>query len=376
MSKACTAGWKLFQAPPPAPLIALKSLHMKTIITLATLLLSTTLLAEVMMKPLAESTCQNEYLDLFSKDEMTMTVVFGYDDLESKKTKDQYSLSLFVKTLTAKCGKWDQKMCGFKLKSINPHILTRKTFGPDGKVKTLKVITDASSLSDDDAQNRNNPAQKIQSQKMRDLFTSGLENSDVTFYHGHSRDGGGPSFAPPRLTSNGHVDYDWYHKNKSDKRLMVNALAKNPGKSRIVGLVSCSSIRWFSHSIGKSAPATGIVATNEAFYTSSFLESLPVMENIFSYQCLTSQKVDDAKKFAQLLGDKSFKVSAKNKNMSKEKMDSMTLAQLGNYLSSPDKSVRKEAYLEITSYDRKLYPKKLVQQLKDYSFGNVVGKNL
>lgn len=329
-----------------------------------------------MMLPLANSTCQNEYLDLFSKDEMTMTVVFGYDDLESKKTKDQSSLALFVKTLTTKCGKWDQKMCGFTLKSVNPHILTRKTFGPDGKMKILKVITDASSVSEDDAQNRKNPAQKIQSKKMQDLFANALETSDVTFYHGHSRDGGGPSFSPPKLTSDGHVDYNWYHKNKGDKRLMIDALAKNPGKSRIIGLVSCSSIRWFSQSIEKSAPATGILATNESFYTSSFLESLPVMENIFSYQCLKDQKVNDAKKFAQLLGDKGFKVSQKNQNLSKQKIDSMTLSMLGNYLSSSDINVRKEAYLEIKSYDKKLYSKKLAQQLKDYSFGNVLGKNL
>jgi hypothetical protein len=350
---------------------------MKIILTITTLFLSNYLFANSLMLPLSKSTCQNEYLDLFSKNEMSMTVVFGYDDLETKnKTKDRKSLALFVKALTAKCGKWDQKMCGFTLNSINPHVLTRKMFGPDGRSKTLKVITDTSSISEDDTLNRKNPAQEIQSQKMRDLFTSGLENSDVTFYHGHSRDGGGPSFAPPKLKANGHIDYNWYHKNKTDKDLMINALAKNPNKSRIIGLVSCSSIRWFSKSIGNSAPATGIVATNESFYTANFLESLPVMENIFSYQCLKDQKVNDAQKFAQLIGDKSFKVSKENQNISKDKMDHTTLTILGNNLSDQDKNVRKEAYLEIKSYDEKLYSTKLRQQLSDYTFGNVLGKRL
>lgn len=327
------------------------------------------------MKPLAESTCQNEYLDLFSKDEMTMTVVFGYDD-KGKITGDISSHAFFVKTLTTKCGKWDQKMCGFKIESTNPHILTRKSFGPDGKPKTIKVITAASSVSADDAANRANPQQKIQSKKMKELFVQGIQTSDVIVYQGHSRDGGGPSFEPPKLLSNGHVDYDWYHKNKSDKKLMINALAKNPGKSRIISLVSCSSIRWFAKSIENTAPATGIAGTNEAYWTGDFRESLPFMENIFSYQCLIDQKVNDSKAFSQLLGKKTFKVSAKNKNMSKEKMDSLTLTQLGNYLSSPDVAIRKEAYNEIKMYNPNLYSKKLVQQMKDYTFGNVVGKTL
>lgn len=327
-----------------------------------------------MMKPLAESTCQNEYLDLFSKDEMTMTVVFGYDD-NGAKTSDQLSHANFVKRLTAKCSTWDQKMCGFKIQSTAPHILTRKSFGPDGKPKVIKVITDASSVSPDDTANRKNPLQAEQTKKLKDLFVNGIQNSDVVFYQGHSRDGGGPSFAPPKLNASGHVDYDWYHKNKNDKKLMVNALAKNPGKSRIIGLVSCSSIRWFSKSIGATAPATGIVGTNEAFWTSDFKESLPLMENIFSYQCLKDQKENDSKAFSQLLGQKNFKVSVKNQNMSKQQMDNMTLKMLGNYLSSPDAAIRKEAYNEIKMYDSKLYSKQLVQQMKDYTFGNSVGRN-
>lgn len=344
-------------------------------IMLTTLLFSGTLFADVMMKPLAESTCQNEYLDLFSKPEMTMTVLFGYDDGRDK-TVDQNSHKFFIQTLTAKCLKWDQKMCGFKIESTAPHVLTRKSFGPDGKPKTIRVVSDFSSVTPDDAANRKDPRQTTQTRKMKELFMSAIENSDVIFYQGHSRDGGGPSFSPPRLKANGHVDYDWYHKNKLDKNFMVNALAKAPGKSRILSLVSCSSIRWFAKSIESSAPATGIVGTNEAYWTGNFQESIPMMENIFSYQCLTDQSFPDSKAFSSLLGQKNFKVSQKNKNMSKAQMDSMSLAMLGNYLSSSDKEIRIEAYNEIKSYDSKLYTAKLRQQMKDYTFANTIRKNL
>ena len=119
------------------------------------------------MLPLASSTCQKQYLSLFSSDEINMTVAFGYDDLSEETSNDQKSLEIFVKTLTAKCAKWDQRLCGFNLKSKAPHVLVKKIFGPDGKPKTLKVTTDASSVGPNNKANRLNPLQKLFSQAMR-----------------------------------------------------------------------------------------------------------------------------------------------------------------------------------------------------------------
>jgi hypothetical protein len=77
---------------------------MKKIMSFLILVISTHALA---MLPLARSTCQKQYLSLFSNDEINMTVAFGYDDLSEDTSNDQKSLEIFVKTLPTKCVKWD-----------------------------------------------------------------------------------------------------------------------------------------------------------------------------------------------------------------------------------------------------------------------------
>lgn len=327
------------------------------------------------IESLGNATCQKEYLDIFAKNEINMTLAFGYDDISETATNDLSSLNLFVKTLTAKCSVWDQRMCGFKVDSKGPYVLSKKFFGPDGRPRTLKITADASSVSADDKANRLNPLQKIQSENMKQLFVKGLQDSEVTIYMGHSRDGGGPSFEPPRLLSNGHVNYSYYHKNKKDKLLMVNALAKSPNKSRIVALISCSSIRWFARSIESSAPSSGLIGTNEAFHTGNFKEVFPLMERIFTYQCLKDYQIQDAAKASQILTNKQWKIPAQNQSLSKAELDKRTLETLATYLRHSDINVRREAHLEIKSYDSRLYTPTVWKELKAYSFGNTLGRN-
>ncbi len=325
---------------------------------------------------IAESACQQDYLDIFSDDVMNMTVVFGYDDLSEEKTNDLRSLDFFLNTVQTKCEKFDQKMCGFKLISKKPYVLTRMVIGPDGSERTLKITTDASSYSTDNKANRKNPLQKLQTEAVRKLFTEGLENSSMTVYLGHSRDGGGPSFEPPVLNPDGHVNYDYYHKHKIDRDVMVKALGKNPQKSRIVSLVSCNSIRWFSRSIVASAPASGIIGTTESFWTGNFQESIPMLERVYSYNCLKDFSVDDSKKVAKLVVGKNWKVPAKAKVLNRAQLIQVTLENLATNLKSNDIGLRKDAYSEIKSFDTKLYSARVRQAMKTYTFGNTIRNNL
>jgi hypothetical protein len=332
--------------------------------------------AHVMTPPLASATCQKNYLDLFSNEAIEMTVAFGYDDVSATATNDLKSFSLFVKSATTPCSKWDQKICGFSIKSIKPHILEKKIFGPDGKTRILKIITDASSITDNDVTNRLDPRQKLQTAAMKNLFVHGLQNSEVTIYMGHSRDGGGPSFEPPKLDSHGHVNYDYYHKNKSAKRMMIETLANSPSKSRLIALLSCSSIRWFSKSIEDNAPASGVIGTTNAFHTVNFEQVLPLLERIFSYQCLEDYTIDDTKKESKIMASSQWKVSARTQGLNKKDLDKKTIENLANYLRSSDIRIRKDAYLEIKSYDSKLYSPRVQQELKNYTFGNTVKNHL
>ncbi len=345
---------------------------MKKIFIILSLILSGHALAK---DALSTASCQKDYLSLFANDEINMTVAFGYDDVSETQTNDQKSLENFSKNLTAKCLKWDQRICGFTLKSKAPHVFVKKIFGPDGRTRTLKITSNAASYSPDDKANRISPLQKIQTQSVQNLFLSGLENSEVTLYMGHSRDGGGPSFGPPKLDSQGHVNYDYYHKNKKDKNLMIASLAKTPQKSRIVALISCSSVRWFARSIDGQAPSTGIIGTTETFETGNFQEAFPLLERIFSYQCMDDLGILDTSKTAKIVENKEWKVPSKDQKITKASLDKETLENLATYMKSPDVNIRKEAYLEIKNYNPKLYTPVVQQSMKNYTFGNTLKNN-
>jgi len=156
---------------------------------------------------------------------------------------------------------------------------------------------------------------------------------------------------------------------------MVKSLAKTPLKSRIVALISCSSIRWFARSIESEAPSSGIIGTTDSFTTGNFKETLPLMERIFSYQCMSDLSIDDSKKTAQIVENKNWKVPANDQKITKRELDKRTLESLARYLKSSDINVRQEAYQEIKSYNSKLYTPMVQQELSNYTFSNTLGKN-
>lgn len=324
--------------------------------------------------PIAESDCQRDYLSLMSKPEINVTAAFGYFDLSNQTTIDASLKNHFIQTMTAPCKTWDLKTCGFKKTGTNPTILTRKMTGPDGQIKTVKITVDAPSLSTSDVANRNNPQQKVRSEEVKNMFLNGLRNSEITLYLGHSRDGGGPDFDPARL-KNGHTDYAWYHANPKDKKDMNKVLAEDPEKSRILGLFSCSSIRWFSKGVATGAPGSGLIATTDTFYVRKFEQVFPFLEKIFSYQCIDQLLVDDVKKIGKAKVDKKWAIPASDKKIPQLTLTQKTLEKLALQLSSKDIEIRREAYREIKSFDNKLYTAKVWDALNNYKFGNTVGRN-
>jgi hypothetical protein len=329
--------------------------------------------AEV-LSPIAEADCQNDYLTLMSKPEINVTIAYGYFDGEDGSTWDTRMLNQFLNKMTAPCKTWHTKSCGFKKSGKGPYILTRKMTGPDGMIKTVKITVDAPSTSADNKTNMSNPAQKTKSAAVKNMYLNGLRNSEVTLYLGHSRDGGGPDFDPPKLR-NGHVDYDSYQSNPKDKKEMLSVLAEDPNKARIVGFFSCSSIRWFSKGVSSGAPASGFIGTDDTYWTTAFDQVHPFIEKIFSYQCIDKLVVDDVKKVSKIKATKKWKIPAKDTRISKLTLTQQTLEKLAIQLASSDIEVRKEAYREIQSYNKDDYSPKVWRALNDYKFGNSIGKS-
>jgi hypothetical protein len=325
------------------------------------------------LSPISQADCQSDYLSLMAKSEINVTIAYGYFDAEDGSTWDNRMLQQFLNTMTAPCKSWSTKSCGFQIAGTGPYILTRKMTGPDGFIKTVKLTVDSPSLSTDSAANMSSALQKKKSEAVKQMYFKGLRDSEVTLYLGHSRDGGGPDFDPPKL-NHGHVDYNWYQEHPRDKKEMLNILSENPDKARILGFFSCSSIRWFSKGINLDAPASGFIGTDETYWTSAFDQVYPFIEKIFSYQCLEKLIVDDIKKVSRVKVTKKWKVPQKDLSISKLSLNQRTLENLAKQLVSKDIEIRKQAYQEIQSFPKEEYGQIVWKALNDYKFGNVMGK--
>lgn len=137
----------------------------------------------------------------------------------------------------------------------------------------------------------------------REAFQNGITGGDeMVFYEGHARDGGGPSFEPPRVLANGHVNYSWYRRNRPGHLMETAALkaAHQKGKAPVFyGSYSCSSRLHFLDrgQLAQSSPSTAYVLSNRLAYSDETIAALlQTMNSALSKQCEAefNQKTQEA----------------------------------------------------------------------------------
>lgn len=78
-------------------------------------------------------------------------------------------------------------------------------------------------------------------------------------------------------------------------------------------------------SIEDNAPASGVIGTTNAFHTGNFEQVLPLLERIFSYQCLEDYSIDDTKKESKIMSSSQWEVSPKTQSLNKKNLDKKRL---------------------------------------------------
>ncbi len=214
--------------------------------------------------------CKKFYENLFSDGKLEINLFFGYRDTRpSNYVLDLVEKNSLVKTLTATCPRPQNyiETCGFRRDKDDADKLIKSVKGPDGNPKEVIFRLNNSSISLNDDYNRKSDYQKSRTEKMKELFKDALENSDVVYYFGHSRNGGGPDFGPAqKLTAENHVDYDWYKQTKMGKKLMLEALKnRDPNKTLLLGMFSCSSELHFSNSFAAAGAKNTIFSTKTMY---------------------------------------------------------------------------------------------------------------
>lgn len=223
-----------------------------------------------------DPTCHPAYSALTKDGALVVTVAFGYKD--SRPTRfvgDRYERAQFADYLIRTCSD-EEVVCGFTPDPQNAEFFTKKLTWYDGKERTVQIQVLTSSIGPDDEWNRESSLQKWNSDRTRRLFRRALATSDVVFYNGHSRVGGGPDFYPPKIHKSGGIQYDYYQAERPGlKDLLADLEAtKKARQPRLLGIFSCSSNKHFQESILATKPKLGLIASQALLYQSDAMENM------------------------------------------------------------------------------------------------------
>jgi hypothetical protein len=246
-------------------------------------------------KPAGLNTCFNKIMSgLKNPGILNIAVALGYSDLTDVHfdfVTDAVTLNSLHRNLTNPCVYKGQGFCEFKLVQISEHQInhyTRDLFTVDGQILTVNVFTMNSSYSNgnDDNLTKYKELQDEQTQTARDFYSWSLQNADMVFYEGHSRDGGGPDFAPPRPSRSGGVNYPWYRTNKPGLKFLLAALDSAHDKPATVGLFSCASRRHFLTSLKQHSPKSKFILSTKVVESGKTkLALMRTLESVLNFEC-------------------------------------------------------------------------------------------
>ena len=219
------------------------------------------------------SRCYQSYHRFYDKEEIRFEILFGYKDARPARfVGDRYERLTLIGQLLSPCP-IGEHACGFVRSSYDKDLLEKEILGVDRNPRRIKAYLVNSSIGPDDNSNRKDPFQEWQSRYAKKHFVEGLQTADAVFYDGHSRDGGGPDFSPPKLVA-GHTDYPWYVENTPGLNLLTQALLNTAGHTKLLGLFSCVSSQLFSEKVRMSAPDLGLISSPKLIYYADALRVL------------------------------------------------------------------------------------------------------
>ncbi len=235
--------------------------------------------------------CSTMEAALYSKSTIRVRMVFGYKDARPARfVGDRHERLAFIERVTSACEK-SSLSCGFIRSRENADLFMKK-ISIRGKARKVLLWVVNSSVGTDDQENRADPFQRWKSKYAEQAFLAGLRDADVVMYNGHSRFGGGPDFASPKLADDGTVDPTGYQTDRPGLTKMLSALENAvPPKAapfsrlKLLGLFSCSSSQHFNQEIHGISKA-GVVSSKVLMYYSDALnQSLSTLDDVLKAKC-------------------------------------------------------------------------------------------
>lgn len=241
-------------------------------------------------KEAGDAACRRAFDEIMGREPVLIRVVFGYKD--SRPTRfvgDRYERNALVRELIAPCPP-GAVACGFRRAADDGETFTKEIGLRSGGRRQVVVEILHSSAGPDDDENRKDPLQAWRSRRAETVFLEGMREARVVLYDGHSRDGGGPDFGPPRLVKE-HVDYYWYQLKRPGLERLLARLRETPRAPKLLGLFSCVSSRHFSAELREAAPSLALVTSSELlYYIDAFKGLLGTVGAVLGQACPTDFK--------------------------------------------------------------------------------------
>lgn len=222
------------------------------------------------------SMCLQRYQSLLGDGALDIRISLGYFDWttgsEVRAEGNNYGLSPSIdlgaysalrRLLLSPCS-GQTRFCGFRESSQSPYRFMRNV-QIHGNLYAAQVEVYFSSATEYLSLNLSDyrGQQDQRTLFMENYFVQALQNADAAFYLGHSRNGGGPDFAPPVFVGGRNkVDYDGYYEVQTPGlKRMLTGLSQGKSKAPVLGLMSCNSRDHFLRKVRNLAPNTGVITS-------------------------------------------------------------------------------------------------------------------
>lgn len=238
--------------------------------------------------------CFRRYDKLLKDNTLNILIGFGYtDSVPHDLVYDWYMVNGLVRALTGPC-RQGISACEFK-RSKDPYKFIRDIEGLDGRLHRVEVTLIRGSISGSHKDNMS-PKNIARQQATCELATNKffeemMKGPEVVYYSGHSRNGGGPDFCPPKVLGNGHVDYDWYERMNPGMNRMLDALARSTKDTHVLAMHSCSSISHFYRKVSAIKPQMAFLGSRFLLnMKSDFQNQYGSLDAILNLRCQSGLK--------------------------------------------------------------------------------------
>jgi hypothetical protein len=226
------------------------------------------------------SSCRQDFSALDSEDALRISLFHAYDDHEGK-VYDRLNSSALLHVLTSPC-RGRLSACDFSVvsRSTAQTSLTRTVRG-----RKVEIHLFTTSLPEDLKKGMNPISGALRqdelSRSVKERFYRELVASDIVFYMGHSRLGGGMGFdhqSGATTLVNSIL--------RLPMAPVLDALRQRPTRLRVLGMFSCNSEGYFRDSVRQANPSLSLILTSgELRYGPGEQTSFGALEAVLSRYC-------------------------------------------------------------------------------------------